>query len=51
MPAVLTLAMMGIELEKWPVYSEPAHLSVSTPEQPERLGRLWASLAITEPDT
>ncbi|BBY30943.1 cytochrome P450 [Mycolicibacterium sediminis] len=31
-PAVLTLAMMGIELEKWPVYSEPAHLSVSTPE-------------------
>ncbi len=31
-PAVLTLAMMGIELNKWPVYSEPAHLSVSTPE-------------------
>jgi cytochrome P450 len=31
-PAVLTLAMMGIELAKWPVYSEPAHLSVSTPE-------------------
>src|SRR3979490_29926 len=31
-PAVLTLAMMGIELQKWPVYSEPAHLSVSTPE-------------------
>ena len=31
-PAVLTLAMMGIELQKWPVYSEPAHRSVSTPE-------------------
>ena len=31
-PAVLTLAMMGIELKKWPVYSEPAHASVSTPE-------------------
>lgn len=31
-PAVLTLAMMGIQLNKWPVYSEPAHLSVSTPE-------------------
>ena len=31
-PAVLTLAMMGIQLEKWPVYSEPAHVSVSTPE-------------------
>jgi cytochrome P450 len=31
-PAVLTLAMMGIELNKWMLYSEPAHLSVSTPE-------------------
>jgi cytochrome P450 len=31
-PAVLTLAMMGIELNKWTIYSEPAHLSVSTPE-------------------
>jgi cytochrome P450 len=31
-PAVLTLAMMGIELDKWMIYSEPAHLSVSTPE-------------------
>ncbi|MEZ0052337.1 cytochrome P450 [Mycobacterium sp. MAA66] len=31
-PAVLTLAMMGIKLDKWMIYSEPAHLSVSTPE-------------------
>jgi cytochrome P450 len=31
-PAVLTLAMMGIKLDKWLIYSEPAHLSVSTPE-------------------
>jgi len=31
-PAVLTLAMMGIELNKWLIYSEPAHASVSTPE-------------------
>src|ERR1700712_3862844 len=31
-PAVLTLAMMGIELDKWKIYSEPAHASVSTPE-------------------
>ena len=30
-PAVLTLAMMGIELKKWPVSSEPSHLSGSTP--------------------
>jgi cytochrome P450 len=31
-PAVLTLAMMGIELKKWLIYSEPAHAGVSTPE-------------------
>jgi cytochrome P450 len=31
-PAVLTLAMMGIELNKWLIYSEPAHAGVSTPE-------------------
>ena len=31
-PAVLTLAMMGIQLKNWPIYSEPAHASVSTPE-------------------
>ncbi len=31
-PAVLTLAMMGIPLKKWTIYSEPAHASVYTPE-------------------
>jgi len=31
-PAVLTLAMMGIQLNKWLIYSEPAHAGVSTPE-------------------
>ncbi|MBH0779899.1 cytochrome P450 [Nocardia sp. NEAU-351] len=30
-PAVLTLAMMGIPLRKWAVYNEPAHASVYTP--------------------
>lgn len=36
-PAVLTLAMMGIDLKKWRVYSEPTHASVYTPEHsPER---------------
>ena len=36
-PAVLTLAMMGIELKKWNVYSEPTHASVYTPEHsPDR---------------
>ncbi|BBY96650.1 cytochrome P450 [Mycolicibacterium fallax] len=36
-PAVLTLAMMGVELNKWKVYSEPTHASVYTPEDsPDR---------------
>ena len=36
-PAVLTLAMMGVELKKWNVYSEPTHASVYTPEHsPDR---------------
>ncbi|TDT98321.1 cytochrome P450 [Streptomyces sp. 846.5] len=30
-PAVLTMAMMGIPLRKWTVYNEPAHASVYTP--------------------
>jgi cytochrome P450 len=30
-PAVLTMAMMGIPLKKWTVYNEPAHASVYTP--------------------
>jgi cytochrome P450 len=30
-PAVLTLAMMGVPLAKWQLYCEPAHASVYTP--------------------
>jgi cytochrome P450 len=30
-PAVFTLAMMGIPIQKWTVYCEPAHASVYTP--------------------
>lgn len=30
-PAVLTLAMMGVPLKDWTVYNEPAHASVYTP--------------------
>lgn len=30
-PAVLTLAMLGIPLDKWTIYNEPAHASVYTP--------------------
>ncbi|MEU0542942.1 cytochrome P450 [Nocardia sp. NPDC005978] len=31
-PAVLTLAMLGISLDKWSTYSEPVHAAVYTPE-------------------
>lgn len=31
-PAVLTLAMLGIPLKQWSIYSEPVHASVYTPE-------------------
>ena len=30
-PAVLTLAMLGVPLKKWSMYNEPAHASVYTP--------------------
>lgn len=30
-PAVFTLAMLGIPLERWTIYNEPAHASVYTP--------------------
>ena len=30
-PAVLTLAMMGIPLENWAIYCEPVHAAVYTP--------------------
>lgn len=30
-PAVLTLAMMGIPIEQWVIYNEPTHASVYTP--------------------
>jgi cytochrome P450 len=30
-PAVLTLAMMGLPLKDWPIYCEPAHAGVYTP--------------------
>jgi cytochrome P450 len=36
-PAVLTLAMMGIPLEKWTLYCEPAHAGIYTPpNSPDR---------------
>ncbi|TSD40234.1 cytochrome P450 [Rhodococcus sp. KBS0724] len=42
-PAVLTLAMLGIPIEKWEVYCEPVHASIYTPPNSpdmERIGEL-----------
>lgn len=39
-PAVLTLAMLGISLDKWAMYNEPAHASVYTPPDSPDAGRV-----------
>ena len=41
-PAVLTLAMLGIPLKKWSLYSEPTHASVYTPEHSPDIERVLA---------
>lgn len=41
-PAVLTLAMMGIPLKKWAMYSEPTHAAVYTPEDSPDINRVIA---------
>ena len=41
-PAVLTLAMLGIPLKKWAIYSEPAHAGVYTPEHSPDIDRVVA---------
>jgi cytochrome P450 len=48
-PAVLTLAMLGVRLEKWTVYNEPAHASVYTPpESPDaaRVRELYMAMGV-----
>jgi cytochrome P450 len=48
-PAVLTLAMLGIPMRKWPVYNEPAHASVYTPpESPDsdRVRELFLAMTL-----
>ncbi len=40
MPAVLTLAMLGIPLKKWNLYSEPTHAAVYTPEHSPDIERV-----------
>jgi len=39
-PAVLTLAMMGIPLKKWSIYCEPVHASVYTPPESPEMARV-----------
>jgi cytochrome P450 len=41
-PAVLTLAMLGIPLRKWNMYSEPVHAAVYTPEHSPDIERVTA---------
>jgi cytochrome P450 len=39
-PAVFTLAMMGIPLKKWELYNEPAHAGVYTPRDSPDMARV-----------
>ncbi|MEU8896036.1 cytochrome P450 [Nocardia sp. NPDC048505] len=39
-PAVLTLAMLGVPLHKWEVYNEPVHAAVYTPPDSEDYPRV-----------
>ncbi len=48
-PAVLTLAMLGVHLEKWRIYNEPAHALVYTrPDSPEadRMRELYLAMGV-----
>jgi cytochrome P450 len=48
-PAVLTLAMLGIPLKKWIIYNEPAHASVYTPpDSPDaaRVRELYMAMGV-----
>jgi cytochrome P450 len=48
-PAVLTLAMLGIPLTKWTIYNEPAHASVYTPpDSPDaaRVRELYMAMGV-----
>ena len=48
-PAVLTLAMLGVRLEKWTLYNEPAHALVYTrPDSPQadRIRELYLAMGV-----
>jgi cytochrome P450 len=40
-PAVLTLAIMGIPLEKWSLYNEPTHAIIYTPLDSPEISRVY----------
>lgn len=39
-PAVLTLAMIGLPLADWPIYCEPTHMAVYTPPDAPEMARV-----------
>ncbi|SEG88935.1 Cytochrome P450 [Nonomuraea solani] len=48
-PAVLTLAMMGIPLKRWTIYNEPVHAAVYTPpDSPDsaRVGQMYMDMVM-----
>ncbi|MEU2000795.1 cytochrome P450 [Rhodococcus sp. NPDC019627] len=48
-PAVLTLAMLGIPIKKWTIYNEPVHAAVYTPpDSPDipRIGELHRAMGL-----
>lgn len=48
-PAVLTLAMLGIPIKRWAMYSEPVHAAVYTPEDSpdaERVAEMHREMGI-----
>ncbi|MBO0852910.1 MAG: cytochrome P450 [Nocardia sp.] len=48
-PAVLTLALMGVPLRRWTIYNEPAHAGVYTPpDSPdaERVAQLYVQMGV-----
>jgi cytochrome P450 len=48
-PAVLTLAMLGIPVKKWTIYNEPVHAAVYTPpDSPDipRIGELHRAMGL-----
>ncbi|MFA1546294.1 cytochrome P450 [Actinomadura chokoriensis] len=43
-PAVVTMALMGIPLKKWAIYNEPAHASIYTPPDSPEMDRVLTQM-------